>query len=67
MENEPENKPPRKRPKGVAFFFAGLGLFLLAGAADSFALHKAGMLAWMLVIVGAALLFLAVLWGTGRV
>jgi len=47
--------------------FAGLGLFLLNGAADSLALDKTGLLAWILVIAGAALFILAVLWGTGRV
>ena len=67
MENEPEKNPPRKRHKGVAFFFASIGLLLLDGVADSLAMHKTGMIEWMLVIAGAALLFLAVLRGTGRV
>jgi hypothetical protein len=67
MENEPENKPLRKRPKGAAFLFAGVGLFLFDGTADSLALHKAGMLAWLLVITGTGLLLLAVLWGTRRI
>ena len=67
MQNEPENKPSRKRPRVIAFLLAGLGLFLVNGAADSLALHRAGMLAWMLVIGAAALLVLAVLWGTGRI
>ena len=67
LENEPGNKPPRNRPGVLAFLFAGLGLFLLNGAADSLALDKTGLLAWILVIAGAALFILAVLWGTGRV
>ena len=67
MENEPENKPPRKLPIVIAFLFAGLGLLLLDGAADSLALHHGGLPAWMMAIAGAALLLLAVFWGTRRV
>ena len=67
MENKPEYRPPRKRPKVIAFLIAGLGLFLLDGAVGLWALHRAGMLVWMLGIAGAALLILAVFWGKGRV
>jgi hypothetical protein len=59
MDNEPDNKPSRTTPKVVAFLFAGIGLFLLNGRADSLSPRKAGMLAWRLIIAGAAFLILS--------
>jgi len=69
MANEPENRPPRERPKGIGFAFllAGIGMFFLDGGADSVLLHKADLLGWTLISGGLALFVLAVLWGTGRV
>ena len=67
MENEPKIKPPRERPKGIAFLLAGIGLFALTGGVDSLLLHKAGPLGWILVIGGVLLSILAVLWGAGRI
>jgi hypothetical protein len=67
MENESENKTPRKRPAIIAFLIAGVGLFLLAGAVDALALHQQVVLACMLVVAGVVLVFLAVLCGKGRV
>lgn len=67
MDNEPEIKPPRERPKGITFLLAGIGLFLLDGGAHSLLLLKAGPLGWMPIVGGVALFILAVLWGTGRV
>ncbi|TAK95020.1 MAG: hypothetical protein EPO07_15855 [Verrucomicrobia bacterium] len=67
MQNEPENKPPRRRPLIIAFLLAGLGLVLLNGAADALALHHRGLSGSVMIIGGAAFLLLAVLWGTKRV
>jgi len=67
MDREPEIKPPRKRPKGVAFLLAGIGLFALTCGADSLLLHKASPLGWVLVIGAVVLFMLAVLWGSERI
>jgi protein-S-isoprenylcysteine O-methyltransferase Ste14 len=64
MENE--YKPPRKKPTGIIFLLACLGLFSLNFAANLLMSNKASGLGWMLVVVGLALILLAVLWTARR-
>jgi uncharacterized membrane protein len=64
MEND--YKPPRKRHTGIAFLLACLGLFSLICAADLFASNKAGGLGWTLIVIGVALIGLAMFLGAER-
>jgi len=63
---EKEYRPPRKRLPNIAFPLACIGLFSLNCAAELFISHKACGLGWMLVVMGVALIVLAVFWGTRR-
>ena len=65
MENE--YKPPPKKPAGVAFLLACLGLFFLNCAIGLLASNTASGLGWMFIIIGAALMVLAVFWGAERI
>jgi hypothetical protein len=65
MENE--YKPPRKKPTGIIFLLACVGLFSLNCAADLLTSNKASGLGWMLVGVGLALIVLVVLWTARRI
>jgi hypothetical protein len=64
MKNE--YKPPRKKPTGIIFLLACLGLFSLNCAANLLMSNKASGLGWMLAVVGLALIHLAVLWTARR-
>ncbi len=63
MQNQFEYKPQKKKPKGIAFAIAILGLFLLNIAATLIISGKGRRLGFALLVVGLALVVLAVLCG----
>jgi protein-S-isoprenylcysteine O-methyltransferase Ste14 len=64
MENE--YKPPRKKPTGIIFLLACIGLFSLNCAANLIISNKASGLGWLFVGVGLVLILLAVIWMARR-
>lgn len=67
MENDPENKSPRKRPLAIAFLFGCVGLLLMDGAANMLPHNKHSVLGWMFLIAGLVFAALALLWGAGQI
>jgi hypothetical protein len=67
MGNEPQQKPPPKRPLALAFFFAMAGLLLLDVAVQLFVRRHALGQGCMLLVPSLAFLVLAVLWGSKRI
>jgi hypothetical protein len=65
MENEPQQLPPRRGPKSLAFLFGIAGLLLLNGAGDSLAHHRPAFGGWIFLVSGVGFLVLA-LWVAGR-
>jgi len=65
MENE--YKPPRKKPTGIIFLLACVGLFVLNGAANLLMANKTSGLGWLLAGVGLVLIVLAGFWGVKRI
>jgi hypothetical protein len=62
-----EYHPPRKKPVGIAFGLAGLGLLALNFAAELLMSGKANGFGWSCLLVGVALLMLAVgSWGRNK-
>jgi len=62
MKNESEIIPPRKRPKGVTFLFAGVALFLLDGAVSLFVYKNSKPAAFSLLAAGVLVTVLALFW-----
>jgi len=65
MENE--YKPPRKKPVGIAFLLACLGLLSLNFAMGLLTSNKASGPGWAFMVIGVALILLAIFWGAERV
>jgi protein-S-isoprenylcysteine O-methyltransferase Ste14 len=63
---EYEYKPPRKKPTGIIFLLACVGLFSLNCAANLLISNQASGLGWLFVGVGLALILSAVIWKARR-
>jgi hypothetical protein len=62
----PQKSRPRKKPTRIIFLLACVALFFLNCAANLLISSKASGLGWMFIVIGVALIVLAMLWAARR-